>query len=110
MLCFLFFAFTQALAMENHCMVICGEWVNGAGNKWDFVVDKQQMATLVHVHDTIYLTELKESVLREFLVDDRVYNASLSYWSPSTHELATGITTPLFYSLAMELLSIFSSI
>lgn len=80
--------------IEQHCMVMSGEWVCGNGEKWDFVVDKNQMARLVAIHDEICLRELEESVLREFGVEGFRFTAALSYWPPTTSELATGIKTP----------------
>ncbi|KAG2330133.1 hypothetical protein Bca52824_001313 [Brassica carinata] len=80
--------------MEEHCMVICGDWVCGSGNKWDFVIDKNKLARVVRLYDGIGLLELQESVLREFKLDGGKYEASLTYWPPSSSELATGITTP----------------
>lgn len=75
-------------------MVMCGEWVCGDGGKWDFVIDKQQMARLVTLYDGIGLMELQANVLREFGVEDCLFVASLSYWAPSSLETATGINTP----------------
>lgn len=84
----------QMCAMDEQCMVMCGEWVCGDGGKWDFVVDKQKMARVVSLSDGIALRELQGSVLREFGVEECVFTAWLSYWPPTTSELATGIRTP----------------
>ncbi|KAL0847258.1 hypothetical protein Bca101_020504 [Brassica carinata] len=84
----------QVMIMEDHCMVMCGEWSCGDGGKWDFVLDKHQMARLVTLYEGISLKEVQGSVLREFGVDEGLFDASLSYWPPSSLELATGIKTP----------------
>ncbi|KAH0862102.1 hypothetical protein HID58_079313 [Brassica napus] len=75
-------------------MVMCGEWVCGNGGKWDFVLDKRQIGRLVPLYKGMSLRELKGNVLREFGVDEGLFAASLSYWPPSSLELATGIRTP----------------
>lgn len=80
--------------MEEQCLVICGDWVCGHGSRWEFVVDKQQMGRLVPVSDGITVKELGGSVLREFGKDETCWVAILSYWPPSSMELATGIRTP----------------
>lgn len=75
-------------------MVISGEWVCGDSGRWDFVIEKNQMARMVSVYDGIGYKELETNVLSEFKVDDRCFRVSLSYWPPTTIELATGIRTP----------------
>ncbi|KAL0738162.1 hypothetical protein Bca4012_014372 [Brassica carinata] len=80
--------------MNELTMVIAGNWVCGHGDKWDFIVDKNQMARLVRLYEEISLAELEESVLKEFKLDGAVFNPKLSYWPPTSMELATGITTP----------------
>ncbi|KAF3586394.1 hypothetical protein F2Q69_00027617 [Brassica cretica] len=80
--------------MEEQCLVMCGDWVCGHGSKWDFVVDKWQMARLVPVSEGITMKELQVGVLREFGKEEKLWKPVLSYWSPSSLELATGIQTP----------------
>ena len=75
-------------------MVICGEWDCGGGASWDFVIDKRQMARLVPMYEGISLVELEGNVLKEFRVQEDDFKVSLSYWSPTSYELATGIKTP----------------
>lgn len=84
----------QVDAMEDQCMVMCGEWVLGNGGKWDFVLDKSQMARLVPLYEGISLRELQCNVLREFGVEEDLFGAALSYWPPTSLELATGVRTP----------------
>ncbi|KAH0869118.1 hypothetical protein HID58_076140, partial [Brassica napus] len=81
-------------AMEDQCMVMCGEWVCDNGGKWDFVLDKRQMARLIPLYEGMSLRELQGNVLREFGVEEGLFVAALSYWPPSSLELATGIKTP----------------
>ncbi|KAF3515082.1 hypothetical protein F2Q69_00004979 [Brassica cretica] len=81
-------------AMEDQCMVMCGEWVCDNGGKWNFVLDKRQMARLVPLYEGMSLFELQRNVLREFCVEEGLFVAALSYWPPSNLELATGIKTP----------------
>lgn len=75
-------------------MVMCGDWVCGDGCKWEFVVDKRQMARLVPISESIALKELQESVLREFGKEEKLWEPVLSYWTPTSFEIATGIRTP----------------
>ncbi|KAH0856808.1 hypothetical protein HID58_085069 [Brassica napus] len=42
----------------------------------------------------VYFTELQESVLREFGKEEKLWEPVLSYWTPTSFELATGIRTP----------------
>lgn len=84
----------QVDAMEDQCMVMCGEWVLGNGGKWDFVLDKSQMARLVPLYEGISLRELQCNVLREFGVEEDLFGAALSYWPPTSLELATWVRTP----------------
>ena len=72
-------------------MVMCGEWVCDNGGKWDFVLDKRQMARLVPLYEGMSLRELQGNVLREFGVKEGLFVVTLSYWPPSSLELATGI-------------------
>lgn len=80
--------------MEDQCMVICGEWQCGGGGTWDFIIEKKQMARVVSVYEGIGVKELEGRVLREFHVDESAWMVMLSYWPPSSFELATGIKTP----------------
>lgn len=49
---------------------------------------------MVHVYESIGCVELERNVLREFGVDEAHFGVSLSYWPPTSLELATGIRTP----------------
>lgn len=80
--------------MEEQCLVICGDWVCGHGGSWDFVVDRRQMGRLVPVSKHVTVTELQSNVLKEFGKDPKSWDPVLSYWPPSSLELATGIRTP----------------
>ena len=75
-------------------MVMCGEWVCDNEGKWDFVLDKRHMARLVPLYEGMSLRELQGNVLREFGIEEGLFVAVLSYWPPSSLELATGIKTP----------------
>ncbi|KAJ4869463.1 hypothetical protein Rs2_48981 [Raphanus sativus] len=83
MLCFgelakelIFLPLTEVDAMEDQC-IMCGEWVLGNGGKWDFVLDKSQMARLVPLYEGISLRELQCNVLREFGVEEDLFGAAL---------------------------------
>ncbi|CAH2079031.1 unnamed protein product, partial [Thlaspi arvense] len=82
--------------MEDHCLVIAGEWVCGENAKWDFVVDKQWMSRILPMRESMKIVDLKAEVLKEF-IDGALSGETviLSYWPPNTNELATGIKTPL---------------
>ncbi|KAG2311238.1 hypothetical protein Bca52824_022795 [Brassica carinata] len=80
--------------MEDQCMVMCGEWVCGNEGKWDFVLDKRQMGRLVPLYEGMGLSELQGNVFREFGVEEDLFVAALSYWPPTSLELATWIRTP----------------
>lgn len=54
--------------MDDHCMVIAGEWVCGVEGKWDFIIDKQQMSCMVQFHDSITLSQLEHNVMKEFSI------------------------------------------
>ncbi|KAL0875885.1 hypothetical protein Bca101_025590 [Brassica carinata] len=84
----------QVSAMEDQCMVMCGEWVCGNEGKWDFVLDKRQMGRLVPLYEGMGLSELQGNVFREFGVEEDLFVAALSYWPPTSLELATWIRTP----------------
>ncbi|KAF3532012.1 hypothetical protein DY000_02042190 [Brassica cretica] len=49
---------------------MCGEWVCDNGGKWEFVLDKRQMARLVPLYEGMSLRELQGNVLREFGVEE----------------------------------------
>ncbi|CAH2035622.1 unnamed protein product [Thlaspi arvense] len=81
--------------MDEHCLVMCGEWICGDDGKWDFVIDKQMISRVVQMSEHMDLVELKERVLREFYGEGVVaVSPSLSYWPLNSMELATGKTTP----------------
>ncbi|KAH0884810.1 hypothetical protein HID58_060906 [Brassica napus] len=70
--------------MDENCMVLSGDWVCGDVGTWDFVIEKNRMGRM----------ELEGNVLREFKLDEGRFHVSLSYWPPTSFELATGIRTP----------------
>lgn len=80
--------------MEEQCMVICGDWDCSGGGSWDFVIDKRQMARLVPLYEGMSLGELEGNMLKEFRVQEGIFRVLLSYWPPTSYELATGIKTP----------------
>ncbi|CAH2079374.1 unnamed protein product [Thlaspi arvense] len=85
-----------SVGMEGHCLVICGEWLCSGDRKWEFVIDKNYMSRVVVFREGMSIEELKENVVTEFF-GNKGFGTSLglSYWSPNSSELATGITTPL---------------
>ncbi|CAN6851057.1 unnamed protein product [Brassica oleracea] len=85
---------TCMLAMDDQCLVISGDWVCGDEGKWDFVIEKHQMGRMVEIHEGMGFKELEDNVLREFRLDEGCSRVSLSYWPPTSFELATGIRTP----------------
>ncbi|KAL0806798.1 hypothetical protein Bca101_099290 [Brassica carinata] len=52
------------------------------------------MGRMVEIYEGIGCKELEGNVLREFKLDEERYRVSLSYWPPTSFELATGIRTP----------------
>ncbi|KAF3516365.1 hypothetical protein DY000_02062795 [Brassica cretica] len=80
--------------MDEQCLVLSGDWVCGDGGKWDFVIEKRRMGRMVAVYEGIGFQELKRNVLREFKMDEAQFSVTLSYWPPTSLELATGIRTP----------------
>ncbi|WZZ08055.1 hypothetical protein YC2023_093976 [Brassica napus] len=52
------------------------------------------MGRMVEIHPGLGFKELEDNVLREFRLDEGHFRVSLSYWPPSSFELATGIRTP----------------
>ncbi|CAN6824009.1 unnamed protein product [Brassica oleracea] len=85
---------TCMLAMDDQCLVISGDWVCGYEGKWDFVIEKHQMGRMVEIREGMGFKELEDNVLREFRLDEGCSRVSLSYWPPTSFELATGIRTP----------------
>ncbi|CAG7896188.1 unnamed protein product [Brassica rapa] len=85
---------TCTSAMDDQCLVLSGDWVCGDEGKWDFVIEKNQMGRMVEIHPGLGFKELEDNVLREFRLDEGHFRVSLSYWPPSSFELATGIRTP----------------
>ena len=75
-------------------MVMAGDWVCGEDGKWNFFVDKQQMSRMVPFREGITLSELEANVMKEFSYGGKLGSVALSYWPPSSIELATGIRTP----------------
>ncbi|KAF2569961.1 hypothetical protein F2Q68_00025921 [Brassica cretica] len=80
--------------MDENCMVLSGDWVCGEGGTWDFVIEKNRMGRMVPIYDGIGCKELEGNVLREFKLDEGRFRVSLSYWPPTSFELATGIRIP----------------
>ncbi|KAG5386849.1 hypothetical protein IGI04_038319 [Brassica rapa subsp. trilocularis] len=80
--------------MEENCMVLSGDWVCSDVGTWDFVIEKNRMGRMVEIYDGIGCKELAGNVLREFKLDEERYGVTLSYWPPTSFELATGIRTP----------------
>lgn len=76
-----------------HCYVICGEWLCKACGKWEFKVDQARRSRIVPVFDGISLSKMKEAIVQEFGVDGESL-VTLSYWSPNSLKLATGVNTP----------------
>lgn len=80
--------------MDDHCLVISGDWVYGEGGKWDFIIEKHQMGRMVHVYEGMGFKELEGNVLHEFKDNEGRFHVSLSYGPPESFELATRIRTP----------------
>ncbi|CAN7014105.1 unnamed protein product [Brassica oleracea var. botrytis] len=80
--------------MDENCMVLSGDWVCGDVGTCDFVIEKNRMGCMVQIYDSIGCKELEGNVLREFKLDEGRFRVSLSYWPPTSFELATGIRTP----------------
>ncbi|WZZ70345.1 hypothetical protein YC2023_081715 [Brassica napus] len=80
--------------MDDHCLVISGDWVYGEGGKWDFINEKHQMGRMVHVYEGMGFKELEGNVLHEFKDDEGRFHVSSSYGPPESFELATRIRTP----------------
>ena len=78
--------------MDEYCMVMAGDC--GEDGKWNFFVDKQQMSRMVPFRESITLSELEANIMKEFSYGGNLGSVALSYWPPSTIELATGIRTP----------------
>ena len=75
-------------------MVMCGAWLCGSDGKWEFVVDKTNMARMIPVHEALSIKEFKIRVFAEFKKSETSFNIVLSYWPPDSKELATGIKPP----------------
>ncbi|WZZ35486.1 hypothetical protein YC2023_018887 [Brassica napus] len=58
--------------MDEHCMVMAGEWICRDEGNWDFVVDKTQMARMVPFRDGITLSKLEQNVMKEFCYGKKV--------------------------------------
>ncbi|KAH0859144.1 hypothetical protein HID58_087405 [Brassica napus] len=80
--------------MDEMCMVMCGAWLCGSDGKWEFVVDKTNMARMIPVHEALTIKEFKIRVFAEFKKSETSFNIVLSYWPPDSKELATGIKPP----------------
>lgn len=52
------------------------------------------MSRMVPFHDGITLSQLEHNIMKEFSLEGNLGSVALSYWSPTTLELATGIRTP----------------
>ncbi|CAN7096413.1 unnamed protein product [Brassica rapa subsp. narinosa] len=64
------------------------------------------MSRIVPVRPNMSLLELQNNVTKDFFTfTDPPPSAVLSYWSPNTKELATGLTTPPVISQMMGLSS-----
>ncbi|KAH0941712.1 hypothetical protein HID58_001349, partial [Brassica napus] len=80
--------------MDEMCMVMCGAWLCGSDGKWEFVVDKTNMARMIPVHEALTINEIESLVFSEFQKSKTSFNLALSYWPPDSKDLATGIKTP----------------
>ncbi|WZY87231.1 hypothetical protein YC2023_033615 [Brassica napus] len=52
------------------------------------------MSRMVPFHDGITLSQLEHNIMKEFSLEGNLGSVALSYWPPTTLELATGIRTP----------------
>ena len=75
-------------------MVMCGAWLCGSDGKWEFVVDKTNMARMIPVHEALTIKEIESRVFAEFKKSETSFNVALSYWPPDSKDFATGIKTP----------------
>ncbi|CAN7086219.1 unnamed protein product, partial [Brassica oleracea var. botrytis] len=55
---------------------------------------RSRMGRMVPVYEGIGCEELERNVLCEFRMDEARFGVTLSYWPPTSLELATGIRTP----------------
>ncbi|WZZ38193.1 hypothetical protein YC2023_034452 [Brassica napus] len=62
--------------MDEHCMVMAGEWICRDERNWDFVVDKTQMSRMVPFRDGITLSKLEQNVMKEFCYGEKVGSGS----------------------------------
>ncbi|KAH0891378.1 LOW QUALITY PROTEIN: hypothetical protein HID58_053807 [Brassica napus] len=83
--------------MDEMCMVMCGAWLCGSDGKWEFVVDKTNMARTIPVHEALTIKEIEIRVFAEFKKSETSFNVALSYWPPDSKDLATGIKPPPLY-------------
>ncbi|WZZ44453.1 hypothetical protein YC2023_040712 [Brassica napus] len=63
--------------MDEHCMVMAGEWICRDEGNWDFVVDKTQMSRMVPFRDGITLRKLEPNVMKEFCYGEKVGSVAL---------------------------------
>ena len=83
------------MQMDEMCMVMCGAWLCGSDGKWEFVVDKTNMARMILVHEALTMKEIESRVFTEFKKSETSFNVALSYWPPDSKDLATRIKPPL---------------
>ncbi|VVB02083.1 unnamed protein product [Arabis nemorensis] len=74
--------------MEVHCFVLCGNWTFQDDGSWDFVIDKQRMARVVHVPPQINLAELTNVVVSEFGFRSNTGSVDLSFWPSQGKDLS----------------------
>ncbi|KAF2539483.1 hypothetical protein F2Q68_00021284 [Brassica cretica] len=86
-------SFAAEVKMDEMCMVMCGAWLCGSDGKWEFVVDKTNMARMIPVHEALTIKEIESRVFAEFKKSETSFNVALSYWPPDSKDLATGIKT-----------------
>ncbi|KAF3506879.1 hypothetical protein F2Q69_00003735 [Brassica cretica] len=87
-------SFAAEVKMDEMCMVMCGAWLCGSDGKWEFVVDKTNMARMIPVHEALTIKEAECRVFAEFKKSETSSNVALSYWPPDSKDLAIGIKTP----------------
>ena len=66
--------------MDEHCMVMAGEWICRDEGNWDFVVDKTQMSRMVPFRDGITLRKLEPNVMKEFCYGEKVGSVALRWY------------------------------
>ncbi|KAF2598537.1 hypothetical protein F2Q68_00007839 [Brassica cretica] len=87
-------SFAAEVKMDEMCMVMCGAWLCGSDGKWEFVVDKSNMARMIPVHEALTIKEIESRVFAEFKKSETSFNVALSYWPSDSKDFATGIKTP----------------